>query len=223
MKIVSRSFSSAMVAAVATVATAVLFGSSNSVLGIEIGDRVPHELALHHGFPPETISLDARFANKNVLLIGLPGAFTPTWTNRQVPSYLAKESTLQSIGVDDVIIYCVNDAAVMMAWSESLGVPQLDAASEDAALIHLFADPYSTVTERLDMELTAAGPKMKGLVQRCKRFALYVVDGVVQIKHVAEADDDPAGDDRPDVTLPDAMIAAIKEYNNGKNSDGGEL
>ena len=31
------------------------------------------------------------------------------------------------------------------------------------------------------MELTHAGPKFKGLVNRSKRFALYIVDGVVKI------------------------------------------
>lgn len=212
-------FSSVVSAAAVAAVTAVLFCSS--AVAIEVGDRIPQDLTLHHGFPPETIALDERFAKKNVLLIGLPGAFTPTWTNRQVPSYLANESALKTNGVDDVIIYCVNDAAVMMAWSESLGVRQLDDHDDDneTAIVHLFADPYSSVTESLDMELTASGPKMVGLVQRCKRFALYVVDGIVQIKHVAEADDDPAGDDRPDVTLPGAMIAAIKEYNDGNKSN----
>jgi len=120
------------------------------------------------------------------------------------------------VGVDEVIIYCVNDGAVMAAWAENQGVPQLD--SDKESLTHLFADPYGEVTEKLQMELTAAGPKMVGLVQRCKRFALYVVDGVVQIKRVAEREDDPAGDDFPDTTLAEAMIDAIKGFNS-KNDE----
>jgi len=177
-------------------------------------------MTLHHGFPPETISLDERFSKKNVLIIGLPGAFTPTWTNRQVPSYLANEQKLKDVGVDDVIIYCVNDAAVMGAWAESLGVPALGEKGKESSIIHMYGDPYSSVTEKLDLELIASGPKMVGLVQRCKRFALYVVDGVVKIKRVAEADDDPAGDDRPDITLPDAIIKDIEEYSASNKSDG---
>jgi len=56
------------------------FTSTTTVVvdAIEIGERIPKDLTLHHGFPPENISLDERLANKNVLLIGLPGAFTPT-------------------------------------------------------------------------------------------------------------------------------------------------
>ena len=45
---------------------------------IDVGEKVPSGLTLHHGFPPERIDLDERLAGKNVLLVGLPGAFTPT-------------------------------------------------------------------------------------------------------------------------------------------------
>jgi len=37
-----------------------------------------------------------------------------------------------------------------------------------------------------------------------------ILDGEVKIVRVAEAEDDPAGDDRPDVTLAPAMLEAIK-------------
>jgi 2-Cys peroxiredoxin 5 len=123
---------------------------------------------------------------------------------------------LKAIGVDEVLIYCVNDGAVMQAWAEDQGVP------EDG-LISLMGDPYGEVTDTLDMELTHAGPKSVGLINRCKRFALYVVDGTVKIVRVAESDDDPAGDDFPDVTLAEAMIDAIKALNALNSGSGDEL
>lgn len=116
------------------------------------------------------------------------------------------------------MIYCVNDGAVMAAWSEDMGVPMIG-DDEKKSMIHLFGDPYSEVTERLDMELTATGPKMVGLVQRCKRFALYIVNGTVEIKRIAESDDDPAGDSKPDSTLAEAMIEAIQEFNDKKKKN----
>ena len=33
---------------------------------------------LDFGFPPDKIDISKRFAGKNVVLVGLPGAFTPT-------------------------------------------------------------------------------------------------------------------------------------------------
>jgi len=44
---------------------------------INVGDRVP-SVDLHFGFPPEKINLADRAKGKNVILVGLPGAFTPT-------------------------------------------------------------------------------------------------------------------------------------------------
>ena len=91
----------------------------------------------------------------------------------------------------------------MAAWAEDQGVPE-------GSIITLLGDPYAELTEKLQMELTHATPKERGLINRCKRFALYIVDGTVQIVRVAESDDDPAGDAHPDVTLAEAMIEAIK-------------
>jgi peroxiredoxin len=127
-----------------------------------------------------------------------------------VPGYLSSVDALQEAGVDDVMIYCVNDGAVMRAWSEDQGVPTV----LDEGILHLFADPYGTLTEALGMELTHKGPLSVGLVGRCKRFALYIVDGVVKIVRVAEKEDDPAGDDFPDVTLADSMLEAIQALEN---------
>lgn len=44
---------------------------------ISPGDKVP--LAeLHFGFPPQKLLAPAYTAGKNMLIVGLPGAFTPT-------------------------------------------------------------------------------------------------------------------------------------------------
>ncbi len=115
--------------------------------------------------------------------------------------------------MDEVIIYCVNDGAVMMAWAEDQGVSSSD-------VVTLMGDPYGDLTAALDMQMTHPGPASVGITGRCKRFALYLESGVVKIVRVAEAEDDPAGDDRPDITLADAMVDAIKEF---KGSASGEL
>jgi 2-Cys peroxiredoxin 5 len=188
--------------------TLLLLGVASS---IKVGESIPDDVDLHFGFPPERINVKDRVAGKKVILLGLPGAFTPTWSSRQVPGYLANVDALKNeLGIDEVLIYCVNDGAVMQAWAEDQGVPA-------DSVLKLMGDPYGELTEKLDMELTHGGPKSVGLINRCKRFALYVVDGVVQIVRVAESDDDPAGDEFPDVTLAEAMVDAIKALNSGKD------
>ena len=100
----------------------------------------------------------------------------------------------------------------MTAWAESQGVPA-------DSMIKLLGDPYGEVTEKLQMELTHAGPKSIGLINRCKRFALYAENGIVKIIRVAESDDDPAGDDFPDVTLAESMMEAIRALRDGKSDE----
>jgi len=43
---------------------------------IKVGDVFP-AFELHLGFPPDKVALTERFKDKKVLLMGLPGAFTP--------------------------------------------------------------------------------------------------------------------------------------------------
>ena len=45
---------------------------------VKVGDKVPQNVDLHLGFPPEMVNVADRVAKKKVLIVGLPGAFTPT-------------------------------------------------------------------------------------------------------------------------------------------------
>jgi len=77
-------------------------------------------------------------------------------------------------------------------------------------MITFMGDPSGAFSKALDMEMTHPGPPSVGIIGRCKRHAVYVVDGVVKAVAVSEGEDDPAGDDDPSATMPDAMLAAIK-------------
>jgi 2-Cys peroxiredoxin 5 len=45
--------------------------------GIKVGDMIP-DVSLDKGFPPTKVSLREATKGKKVVLVGLPGAFTPT-------------------------------------------------------------------------------------------------------------------------------------------------
>jgi len=130
----------------------------------------------------------------------------------QIPGYLEKVDDLKAAGVDEVIVFCVNDGAVMKAWQDDQKVP-------DNSLLTFMGDPSSDLTLELDIELTAAGPLGKGLFRRSKRTAMYIENGIVKAIRVAEAEDDPAGDDHPDVTLADAMLKVIADVKAGHSSE----
>lgn len=44
---------------------------------VKIGDKLP-SVELHSGFPPKKVDLKEYIAKKSVIIVGLPGAFTPT-------------------------------------------------------------------------------------------------------------------------------------------------
>ena len=56
-------------------AVALLAAAASAV--IKAGDTLP-SITLDFGFPPEKINLLERSTGKNIILMGLPGAFTPT-------------------------------------------------------------------------------------------------------------------------------------------------
>jgi len=106
------------------------------------------------------------------------------------------------MGIDEVIIYCVNDGAVMDAWAK-------DQSVDKQSYVNLMGDPSGLFTKYLSMEMVHPGPYSVGIIGRCKRFAMYLEDGVVKLIKVSERPDDPAGDDDPTETLAPQMIKAI--------------
>ena len=111
---------------------------------------------------------------------------------------------MKDAGIDEIIVYCVNDAAVMTAWAKDQGIidDDDDSSEESSSMITFVADPTSALTKATGMELTAEGPVSVGLIgPRCKRHALWVVKGTIQHVAIAESEFDPAGDDFPEKTL----------------------
>jgi len=189
------------------VALAAVASSATLAASVKVGDKLP-SIDLHQGFPPNKINLASYATNKSIILVGLPGAFTPTWSSRQVPSYQELQNTLkEKAGVDEIIIYCVNDGAVMNAWAE-------DQMINPNGMIQFMGDPEGALTRTLEMELNHPGPHSVGIIGRCKRFAVYAVNGEVKYVAVSEREDDPAGDDYPEDTLAEALLDAILKHKN---------
>ncbi len=64
----------------------------------------------------KTIPAADVFTNKNVIIFGLPGAFTPTCSTKQLPGFDELYVQFQECGIDDIYCTSVNDGFVMQAW-----------------------------------------------------------------------------------------------------------
>lgn len=119
-----------------------------------------------------------------------------------MPGYLAKAAELKAKGVSDVLMYCVNDAAVMKAWAADQKVGPDD-------IVTMLADTSCEFTKALGLVMDHPGPvKVLGGL-RSKRFSMLIDDGMIKIINVAEAEGDPSGDGDPTVSLVDKMLADL--------------
>lgn len=109
----------------------------------------------------------ALFAGKKVVMFSLPGAFTPTCSQKHLPGYVEKLPELKAQGVDLVACLSVNDAWVMQAWAQ-----QHDALGK----IVMLADGSGAFTKALGIELDLNAHAM-GL--RTRRGVMVIEDGTV--------------------------------------------
>jgi len=109
---------------------------------------------------------------------------------------------LKEMGVSDVLVYCVNDGAVMDGWAKDQGV--------GGSIIKFLGDPRSEVTEALGLVLNDPGPMSVLGYPRCKRFSMFIDDVVIKSINVCEKPDDPAGDNDPSITLVEKMIEDLR-------------
>ena len=67
--------------------------------------------------------MEELFYNKRIVMFGLPGAFTPTCSGKQLPAYEDMYNLFMETGkVDDIYCLSVNDMFVMDAWGKDLGI-----------------------------------------------------------------------------------------------------
>ena len=144
-------------------------------MSIAVGDRMPiGEFGVMTEDGPGSLPTSDLFAGKKVLLVSVPGAFTPTCSMHHLPGIVANVERFRDKGVDQVACMAVNDAFVMSAWGESLGA---------TGKVMMLADGSGDYTRALGLELDA---RRFGMGMRAQRFALVVDDGVVTYLAVEE-------------------------------------
>lgn len=114
---------------------------------------------------PGAMSTDELFGGKKVVLVSVPGAFTPTCSAKHLPGFIEHAEELFAKGVDTIACMAVNDVFVMHAWGKDQGVGDK---------VMMLADGNGEYAKALDLEMDGSG---FGMGNRSQRFAIVVDDG----------------------------------------------
>lgn len=137
---------------------------------------------------------DDYFKGKRVVLFSLPGAFTPTCTSTQLPSFEENYDKIREKGIDEVYCCSVNDTFVMNAWAEILKIKN----------VKVIPDGSGNFTRFMGMLI---GKNHRGFGNRSWRYMAVINDGVVEKWWQEPGINNDGNDDDPYIeTTPENMM-----------------
>lgn len=142
---------------------------------IQVGEHLPQ--ATFRVIGPEgpmARTTDDVFKGRRIVLIGVPGAFTPSCHRNHLPGFVQHKADILSKGVDAIAVTSVNDVFVLDAWSKA-------SAAEG---IEFLADGNADFAKAIGLDMDGTG---FGLGTRSKRYSMLVEDGVVRVLNVEES------------------------------------
>lgn len=142
---------------------------------IKIGDKLP-DATLFEFFDkevggcslgPNPFKVAESCAGKTIVILALPGAYTPTCSASHLPGFINQSDAIKAKGVDEIWCVSVNDAFVMGAWGKSQGAE---------GKVRMMADGSAEFTSKIGMELDLTA---RGLGVRSQRYSMIVKNGEV--------------------------------------------
>jgi peroxiredoxin len=143
-------------------------------MSVKVGDKLPAgNLMVMGAEGPQPASIAELFDGKKVVMLAVPGAFTPGCSVTHLPGFVVSADKIKANGVDSIICVAVNDAFVMDAWGKA----------QNAEEIIMAGDGNGEYTKALGLTLDASG---FGMGTRSKRYAMIVDNGTISYLGVDE-------------------------------------
>jgi peroxiredoxin len=137
-------------------------------MAISVGDKVPDvTLRTMTAEGPAAVQSGDLLGSGKVVLIAVPGAFTPTCSDHHLPGFVLRADDLVAKGVDTVACVSVNDAFVMGAWGQAQGA---------GGKVVMLADGNGEFAAAMGLEMDGSG---FGLGTRSQRYAAVIDDGLI--------------------------------------------
>ena len=142
----------------------------------------------------ESASSESIFVGKRVIVLALPGAFTPTCSSTHVPRFDQLYETFRTKGIDEIYCLSVNDAFVMNQWGRHIGIKN----------IKLLPDGNGEFTRKMGM---LVDKKNVGFGPRSWRYSMVVNDGMIEQMFIEDGFEDNCESDPFEVSDADTMLA----------------
>jgi len=151
---------------------------------IRVGSQLPSDLTVElsavrskgrQTIPPTT-TLGALLGSGTSVLVGMPGAFTPTCNDKHLPGLMKAAGRFARLGVSNVAVVTTNDRFVNAGWAEAVAA----AAGVDSSNITMVSDPEGALVGALGL----SGDVGSGLGVRSQRFALVSEESTVTFLEV---------------------------------------
>ena len=137
------------------------------------------------------------FKGKRVLVVSLPGAFTPIWSSKQLPGLEDLYEKFKEKGIDEIYCLSVNDSFVMNAWAKDLGIEK----------IKMIPDGSGQFTR--DMDMLVFKPE-QNFGYRSWRYAMLINDMEVEKIFIEKGKNQMGFDDDPyEITKPENILNNI--------------
>tara|TARA_B100000902_G_scaffold321990_1_gene315107 strand:- start:211 stop:684 length:474 start_codon:yes stop_codon:yes gene_type:complete len=146
--------------------------------------------------PRQDVNTDDLFLGKKVILFGLPGAYTPTCSTKQLPGYEAMFDMFQAKGIDEIICTSVNDAFVMSHWFKDQDINKVTWVADGSGLL---ADALGMLCKKDNL----------GFGVRSWRYAAVINNGVVEQMFAEEGKCDNHTEDPYDVSSPENVYEKL--------------
>ena len=112
--------------------------------------------------------------DKRVIIFGVPGAFTPTCSEKHLPGFIKLYDRIRSSNIDDIYCLSVNDEYVMQAWLLSY--------TEGDKILGI-ADGNGDVSKNLHLLVDKTANYMG---MRSSRFAMIIENNSIQELFIEE-------------------------------------
>jgi len=137
------------------------------------------------------------FKGKRIIIVALPGAFTPTCSSTHLPGYEKHYDEFKDLGVDEIYCVSVNDAFSMFQWAKQLNIKS----------VKMLPDGNAHFTRGMGMLVKKEN---LGFGDRSWRYSLLVEDGEISALFEESGKVDNCPDDPFTCSDADTMLQHLK-------------